>query len=179
MNKQLSLSNISGTVPAIASKSMAHRLMICSALAKEETELLCSTTSRDMEATAACLSGMKAGKLLPCGESGSTLRFLLPVVSALGLDREFYMEGRLPQRPLAPLDEQLISHGVCLSRPKEDVLAVSGQLRPGHYTLPGNVSSQYISGLLLALPLLDGPSTLTVTGTVESAPYIEMTLSAM
>ncbi len=179
MIKQLNQTNISGTISAIASKSMAHRLMICSALAKGETELVCSTTSKDMEATANCLSAMKNGLPMPCGESGSTLRFLLPVVSALGLDREFHMEGRLPQRPLAPLDEQLKAHGVTLSRPQEDVLALSGQLTPGDFCLPGNVSSQYISGLLLALPLLDRPSTLTVTGKTESASYIEMTLSAM
>lgn len=179
MIKTIKPAVLNGTISAIASKSMAHRLMICSALAEEQTEILCSTTSKDMEATANCLSAMKTGETLPCGESGSTLRFLLPVVSALGLTAEFLMEGRLPQRPLAPLDAQLTAHGVTLSRPKEEILSVSGKLTPGDYTLPGNVSSQYISGLLLALPLLDSPSTLTVTGNVESAPYIEMTLSAM
>ena len=179
MMKELIVSPLSGEMPAIASKSMAHRLMICAALAKEQTEISCATTSKDMEATAACLSAMKRGGLLPCGESGSTLRFLLPVAAALGLSAEFHMEGRLPQRPLFPLDRELESHGIVLSRPQEDILAVSGQLQPGAYTLPGDVSSQYISGLLLALPLLDAPSTLTVTGKVESAPYIEMTLSAM
>lgn len=170
---------LTGTISAIASKSMAHRLMICASLAKEKTEISCATTSKDMEATAACLSAMKQGGRLPCGESGSTLRFLLPVAAALGLTAEFHMEGRLPQRPLFPLDRELEAHGITLSRPKEEILAISGQLTPGNYTLPGDVSSQYISGLLLALPLLDGPSTLTVTGKVESAPYIEMTLSAM
>lgn len=179
MVKQLNQTKISGTIPAIASKSMAHRLMICAALAAEQTEISCATTSKDMQATAACLSAMKHGGILPCGESGSTLRFLLPVAAALGLTAEFHMEGRLPQRPLFPLDRELECHGIALFRPKAEVLAISGQLTPGHYALPGDVSSQYISGLLLALPLLDGPSTLTVTGKVESAPYIEMTLSAM
>ena len=168
-----------GTVAAIASKSMAHRLLICAALANTPTQVHCDGTSKDIEATRACLSAMKTGEFLPCGESGSTLRFLLPVVAALGLETEFHMEGRLPRRPLAPLDEQLCAHGVKLSRPQEAVLQVGGKLTPGDFVLPGDVSSQYISGLLFALPLLDAPSTLTVTGTLESAPYVDMTLSAL
>ena len=179
MIKQLIPAPIRGTVPAIASKSMAHRLLICAALAKDPTEVVCSTTSKDIEATRACLAAMKAGKTpLPCGESGSTLRFLLPVAAALGLKTAFFMEGRLPDRPLAPLDEELTKHGATLRR-DGPILHVSGKLSPGDYTLPGNVSSQYISGLLFALPLLDGPSTLTVTGKIESAPYIQMTLDAL
>ena len=179
MIKTIHPSPLHGTVPAIASKSMAHRLMICGALAEEQTRIVCATASKDMEATKACLQGLFSDGNLPCGESGSTLRFLLPVAAALGKTVEFHMEGRLPLRPLFPLDEQLIAHGARLSRPQEAVLRCEGKLRPGAYTLPGDVSSQYISGLLLALPLLDAPSTLTVTGKVESEPYIRMTLAAM
>ena len=179
MTKHLFPHPIGGTVQAIASKSMAHRLMICAALAKEPTRIVCHSTSNDIEATAHCLAAMQTGtKPLPCGESGSTLRFLLPVVAALGLETEFFMEGRLPQRPLAPLDAQLEAHGARLEKDGA-TLRVAGQLTPGDYTLPGDVSSQYISGLLFALPLLDAPSTLTVTGKVESAPYIAMTLNAL
>ena len=179
MIKKIMPSPIRGSVEAISSKSMAHRLMICAALAKEPTKVSYRTTNKDMEATKACLAAMKEGKnLFPCGESGSTLRFLLPIAAALGLDGEFYMEGRLPERPLFPLDEQLISHGASLQK-EGRVLHVGGKLTPGAYTLPGDVSSQYISGLLFALPLLDAPSTLTVTGKVESAPYIAMTLDAL
>ena len=179
MTQTIPKSHISGTIAAIASKSAAHRLFICAALAEASTKLVCRTTSRDMEATKACLAAMERGAALPCGESGSTLRFLLPVAAALGLETDFLMEGRLPDRPLAPLDEQLQAHGVTLSRPAREVLHVSGKLTPGDFVLPGNVSSQYISGLLFALPLLDGPSTLTVTGKVASAPYIAMTLDAL
>lgn len=180
MTIHLPPSPISGSVRAISSKSAAHRLLICAALAQTPTEVRCDTTSRDIEATRACLAALKAGEtVLPCGESGSTLRFLLPVAAALGREVTFLMEGRLPQRPLAPLDAQLEAHGAFLSRPRPDRLLVRGQLTTGDYTLPGNVSSQYISGLLFALPLLDGPSTLTVTGPVESAPYIAMTLDAL
>ena len=178
MIKRIQPTPLSGTIPAIASKSMAHRLMICAVLAEEQTNIVCATTSRDMEATKACLTGLFADGRLPCGESGTTLRLLLPVAAALGKTVEFHMEGRLPQRPLAPLDEQLMAHGASISR-RENILRCEGKLSPGDYTLPGNVSSQYISGLLLALPLLDAPSTLTVTGKVESEPYIHMTLAAM
>ena len=180
MTQTIPKTPISGTIPAIASKSAAHRLYICAALADKPTEITCQTTSKDIEATKACLAAMKRGDTrLPCGESGSTLRFLLPVAAALGLEADFFLEGRLPDRPLAPLDAQLTAHGVTLSRPRREVLHISGKLTPGDYVLPGNVSSQYISGLLFALPLLDGPSTLTVTGSVESAPYIAMTLDAL
>lgn len=186
-----------GAVCIPASKSQAHRLLIVSALAEGETTLFCSGMSRDIAATAACLRALGAeiteegetlrvrpirklpeGEcLLPCGESGSTLRFLLPVVGALGAEAVFLREGRLPQRPLMPLDRELVSHGMAL---REDGarLCCSGKLRAGDYTLPGNVSSQYISGLLLALPLLDGESRLTVTGKLESAAYITMTEDA-
>jgi len=95
------------------------------------------------------------------------------------MDAVFEMEGRLPQRPLAALEDQLQSHGITLSRPQPHLLRCSGQLQPGDYTLPGHISSQFISGLLLALPLLDKVSTLTVTGQVESAPYIQLTLDTL
>ena len=180
MTQTIPKTHISGTIAAIASKSAAHRLYICAALADSPTEISCQSTSRDIEATKACLAAMQRGeRLLPCGESGSTLRFLLPVAAALGLEVDFLMEGRLPDRPLAPLDAQLEAHGVKLSRPRHELLHVSGKLEPGAFVLPGNVSSQYISGLLFALPLLAETSTLTVTGKVESAPYIAMTLDAL
>ena len=187
-----------GSVTIPASKSQAHRLLICAALGAGETLLRCSGISRDIEATAACLNALGAevravdegfcvrpiravpeGECrLPCGESGSTLRFLLPVVGALGARAVFFREGRLPQRPLAPLDKALAAHGMTL---REDgaLLHCSGSLRPGDYTLPGNVSSQYISGLLLALPLLNGESRLHVTGPLESAAYVTMTEDAL
>ena len=171
--------SLRGEIPAIGSKSAAHRLLICAALAKGPTQILCRETSNDIEATRMCLAAMKPDGTLPCGESGSTLRFLLPVAAALGLDVTFEMEGRLPQRPMGPLEEQLSAHGITVTRPTANTLAICGQLTPGDYVLPGNVSSQFISGLLFALPLLDRPSTLTVTGNLESGPYVDMTLEAL
>ena len=186
-----------GTLAAIASKSQAHRLLIGAALADRPTRLLHMGNSKDITATMDCLSALGAvfrregdqvavtplnpavlpeACRLPCGESGSTLRFLLPVVCALGVTGTFQMEGRLPQRPLSPLDQVMIQHGAELTRPAPHLLKISGKLRPGRYTLPGDISSQYVSGLLFALPLLEGESTLTVTGSVESADYIAMTL---
>ena len=187
-----------GRVRIPASKSQAHRLLICAALGEEKTEVVCDGISADIAATAKCLRALGAAveeteagflvspiKKVPegrcelyCGESGSTLRFLLPVVGALGAQAAFHREGRLPQRPLAPLDSVLTAHGMTLSE-DGDLLLCSGQLQAGNYEIAGNVSSQYISGLLMALPRLTGESTLTVTGTLESAAYVAMTEDAL
>lgn len=187
-----------GTVSIPASKSHAHRLLICAALGRAPVEIRCQGISKDIAATIACLNALGADITvsgdriavspiaavpaglchLPCGESGSTLRFLLPVAGALGAEAVFHMEGRLPQRPLRPLDEVLTAHGMTV-RQEGDLLFCGGQLRSGEFALPGNVSSQYISGLLLALPLLEGGSTLTVTGELESAAYVTMTEDAL
>ena len=187
-----------GRVRIPASKSQAHRLLICAALGEEKTEVVCDGISADIAATAKCLRALGAAveeteagflvspiKKVPegrcelyCGESGSTLRFLLPVVGALGVQAAFHREGRLPQRPLAPLDAVLTAHGMTLSE-DGDLLLCSGQLQAGDYEIAGNVSSQYISGLLMALPRLAGESRLTVTGTLESAAYVAMTEDAL
>ena len=198
MKRMISPGARTGRVHIPASKSQAHRLLICAALGKEKTEVVCDGISADIAATAKCLRALGAkvertetGFLvspiqkvpegccdLLCGESGSTLRFLLPVVGALGAQAAFHREGRLPQRPLAPLDGVLTAHGMTLSE-DGDLLLCSGQLQAGDYEIAGNVSSQYISGLLMALPRLTGESTLTVTGTLESAAYIAMTEDAL
>jgi 3-phosphoshikimate 1-carboxyvinyltransferase len=191
-------SPLSGEISAIASKSQAHRLLICAALADRPTAIACPTLSADITATADCLRALGADiayrdgmfSVIPiterpahaamdCGESGSTLRFLLPVVCALGIPTTITMHGRLPQRPLSPLWEELASHGALLSRPTEDTIAVSGQLTAGHFTLAANVSSQFISGLLFALPLLAGDSRISLIGTLESGAYLDMTVRAL
>ena len=181
-----------GSIAAIPSKSEAHRLLICAALADAPTRIPLSASSQDIDATIRCLNAMGADIALSdgelrvtpidnpparceadCGESGSTLRFLLPVAGALG------MHGRLPERPIAPLDRELVRGGCTLTRPERDVLRISGKLQPGAYNLPGDVSSQYITGMLLALTLLDGESTLSITGRLESASYIGITRRCM
>ena len=187
-----------GRIAAIPSKSEAHRLLICAALADAPTTLPLSASSQDIDATIRCLNAMGAdislsdGELrvtpvadpptrceADCGESGSTLRFLLPVAGALGIETDFRMHGRLPERPIAPLDRELVRGGCTLTRPERDVLRISGKLQPGAYALPGDVSSQYITGMLLALTLLEAESTLAITGKLESASYIGITRRCM
>ena len=194
MNQTVQPGSRTGTVCIPASKSQAHRLLICAALGQAPAVIQCRGISKDIAATIGCLNALGAEITvsgdcitvkpitavpeglchLPCGESGSTLRFLLPVAGALGAEAVFRMEGRLPQRPLHPLDEVLTAHGMTI-RQENDLLYVSGRLQPGDFALPGNVSSQYISGLLMALPLLGSGSTLAVTGELESAAYVTMT----
>lgn len=191
-------SPLSGTITAIPSKSQAHRLLICAAFADAPTTLLCPETNRDIEATAGCLRSLgadiqrtKTGYLvtpvtsipasahMQCHDSGSTLRFLLPIAGALGVDTHFHMEGRLPHRPLSPLWEEMERMGCYLSRPSSDTVRCQGRLRPGQYAIDGGISSQFITGLLFALSLIPGESQIHLTGTVESKPYITMTQQAM
>lgn len=122
--------------------------------------------------------GSQGKVTLPCRESGSTLRFLLPLVGALGIPSCFEREGRLPERPLSPLSEELERHGMKLVSDGAKLYA-EGRLLSGAYTVPGDISSQFITGLLYALPLLEGDSKLLVTGRVESEDYIRMTLDVL
>ena len=187
-----------GTVQAIPSKSQAHRLLICAAFADKTTYLTCPQTNEDIEATANCLNAMGANivrteigyevtpvsnvptdALLDCGESGSTLRFLLPVACALGIHTTFVLHGRLPQRPLSPMWEELERMGCVLSRPTETTIETCGKLKAGNFSIRGDVSSQYITGLLFATALLQGESTITILGNLESKPYVDMTLGAL
>lgn len=188
---------LEGETAAVTSKSDAHRCLICAALCRGETEVVINDVSRDIMATADCLRALGAkierredvftvsgiesarrGALLDCGESGSTLRFLLPVAAALGGEASLTGSGRLPERPLSPLAEQLIEHGARLSAKKLPI-RLSGGLSCGRFELPGNISSQYITGLLLALPLLEGDSEIILTTALESAGYIDMTIKTL
>ena len=229
-----------GTVPAIPSKSHAHRLLIAAALSGSTVHLICPSTSRDIDATADCLRALGAdirrtedgflchgicagdrrnvqrthkpepgitvtenvppepepgitvtenvppesdscekAASVNVGESGSTLRFLLPVLGALGLRAELHMQGRLSLRPLSPLYEEMIRHGVTLSPQGENPLRISGQMTAGIYVIDGGVSSQYITGLLFALPILPEASRLVITGKLESRPYVDITLQVL
>lgn len=198
MKLSLSFDAPKGKIKAITSKSVAHRLLICSAFADAPTRILCEETNKDIEATAASLNALGAniqrnapyydvipvspenitrGATLPCGESGSTLRFLLPIAAALGADCSFLLEGRLADRPLSPLREELESHGVSISG--KNPLSISGKLCGREFSIDGSVSSQFVSGLLFALTLLENEAILTVTGKIESAPYIDITCYAL
>ena len=198
---------LSGEVVAPSSKSEAHRALICAALSPGITDITCSTSSDDIEATRSCLEALGAriartrdgfrvrplrgssatdnvpeatrGATLDCGESGSTMRFLLPVVAALGCEASLLGHGRLPERPLSPLYEELVSHGVTLSPQGTNPLRVGGRLEPSGFELPGNVSSQFVSGLLLAAPVLRSPIQVVVSEPVESMSYIDITASVL
>ncbi|MBE7066924.1 MAG: 3-phosphoshikimate 1-carboxyvinyltransferase [Ruminococcaceae bacterium] len=196
MTVTLNTPRLAGEVKAIASKSEVHRLLICAAMADTETLIECSEINADIDATARCLNALGADikyqdglftvnpiSQLPCGEvtlmpgeSGSTLRFLLPVVCGLGINARFIMEGRLGQRPLSPLKELLEENGATI-RQEENILYVSGKVAANNYTIAGNISSQFISGLLFMLPRIGG--NITITGKIESQPYIGMTVNAL
>ena len=186
-----------GEIQVIPSKSIAHRYLICAAFADNATTLICPETNRDIEATVDCLNALGADirrtdsgyEIIPiaslpekatlnCCESGSTLRFILPIVGALGVDATFQMEGRLPQRPLSPLWEEMQRMGCTLTRPTADTIRCTGKLKAGEYIIDGGVSSQFITGLLFAQCLIQGECDLELTGKIESMPYINLTLAA-
>ncbi len=196
MNIKITPSPLSGSIEGISSKSVAHRALICACLANEPSKIKINTSSKDIEATLSCLKGMGAhiekngnvysvepiaekNKLakIDCGESGSTLRFLLPVICALGMNASISGRGRLPERPLSPLKEELIRAGALIS--DEFPLAVSGKIGCGEYSLRGDVSSQFVTGLLMALSAVSGESKIKLIPPVESRPYIDITLSVL
>ncbi|MDY4191329.1 MAG: 3-phosphoshikimate 1-carboxyvinyltransferase [Oscillospiraceae bacterium] len=198
MDRRISPRRLSGTVQPPPSKSVCHRALIAAALGSGVSRVFPVEPSADILATirvlrafgagvlledgAAVVQGL-AGRALPraeadCGESGSTLRFCLPIAAALGTEASFFGSGKLPERPLTPYWEALPSKGISLDS-KHLPLTVRGKLTPGRYCLPGNISSQFITGLLYALPLLDGPSEIVLTTELESAPYVDITLEVL
>ena len=209
MNKTISHGPKNGIFEVPSSKSQAHRMLITAALSKSAGKLIVNGISKDISATIKCLNAMGADiritengsgnseisvrpiiktidnsgmsamyKPLPCGESGSTLRFLIPIAGALGIDVVFHMEGRLSERPLGALTDALSAHGMSFMQDGK-YLYCRGALTSGTFTIPGNISSQYISGLIMALPLLKGDSVINITGSIESGDYIAMTVAAV
>ncbi len=204
MNITITPGRLSGTVTPPPSKSQAHRLLIAAALAEGESVISNVALSQDIEATLRCLGelgadftvdgstvtvrGMGANAMSPlrrmayphldCGESGSTLRFLIPIALAVRGGGVFTGRGRLMERPLKPYFDLFDEKGIFYEQ-KDGALTVSGLLTPGEYRLPGDVSSQFFTGLLFALPLLGGPSALIPITPLESEGYIQMTLQAM
>ena len=182
MNLTITPGKLSGTVTPPPSKSQAHRLLICAALAGEGSVIHNLADSQDIRATRRCLAELITDRRtlpeLDCGESGSTLRFLIPLALALRGGGVFTGHGRLMERPQKPYFDLFDEKGVRYEQ-RDGVLTVEGRLTPGEYRLPGNVSSQFFTGLLLALPLLDGPSVIIPTTPLESEGYIGMTLDAM
>ena len=198
MKLKISPSRACGTVSAPPSKSMAHRALIAASLSAGESRLSPLAPSQDILATMDVMHGLGAdflqerdtvtvhgvsfpvprGEVLRCRESGSTLRFAIPLCLLTG--EKIVLEGspRLMERPLSVYEELCASRGFLFQR-EGNRLIVKGKLEAGDYTVPGNISSQFITGLLFALSLLPGESRLRVTGRWESASYLDMTLSAM
>ena len=197
-------SQLRGTVTPPASKSVGHRALIAAALSGGVSRISRLTPSQDMEATLSCLAALGTGvertgpdqvtvhglgnsipqrgpfPRLDCGESGSTLRFLIPVALAVsgGEPLEFTGRGRLMERPQGPYFSLFQEKGISYQQ-KGGVLTVQGELKPGLYSLPGDVSSQFITGLLFVLPLLEGDSDLVLTTSLESKGYVDLTLDVL
>ncbi|MDO4742702.1 MAG: 3-phosphoshikimate 1-carboxyvinyltransferase [bacterium] len=190
--------SLRGSVNVIVSKSQVHRLLICAALSGSPTVIEQVQLSKDIQATIDCINGVLADVLfekdvlsvkpyilpkndclLDCNESGSTFRMLLPVFAALGNGCEFTGRPGLEKRPISPLYELLSSNGCTLSQKGKFPLSLGGKLMPSGFEIDGNISSQFISGLLFAAPLLQGDSSIAVTKGIQSYPYIQMTLDAL
>lgn len=171
-----------GSVTPPPSKSQAHRCLIAAALAGPGSVIHNIADSQDIQATRRCMAELKTeGTALPrldCGESGSTLRFLLPIALALRGGGIFTGHGRLMERPQKPYFDLFAEKGIRYGL-ENGVLTVEGTLPPGTYRLPGNVSSQFVTGLLFALPLLAGDSEILLTTPLESRGYVDMTLEAL
>ena len=196
MDVSITPHDLFGTVEAIPSKSYAHRALICASFANGTTNITCPHISEDIQVTVECLKALGATiaktkqgfRVVPvkeqnrpqsvqlnCKESGTTLRFMLPLLGALNIKAAISAEGRLFSRPLEPLVSELSVHGMSFSWQDEKILEVSGKLIGGLFELPGDISSQFISGLLLSLPLLNASSTLQITGPIQSNDYLSIT----
>lgn len=197
MNIEISAAQLDGHLAVPASKSELHRALIVALLTPQTTRIEAHGISDDVHVTVGCLKALGASvnftggaievtgpdsfpqsAVLDCKESGSTLRFFLPLVAALGITATFKMAESLYARPHQPLLDQLTQHGCAVSTQSGEI-NVSDQLLSGTYTLPSDVSSQYISGLLMALPLLYGQSVIELDGPLESYGYVNMTLDAL
>lgn len=197
MNVIIEPSRLSGSINAVSSKSDGHRKIIAAALSDQSTEIILNNFSDDIDATLDCIKNLggnfektengvmitpitKQNKKvsLDFRESGSTARFILPVASVFCENGEFTGRGRLPQRPFAEITSQMRKNGVIVSADNLP-MTTSGLLEAGVYEIPGNVSSQYLTGLLFALPNLTKESKIVLTSPLMSAPYVDMTLDVL
>ena len=191
-------SKLIGTVKAPSSKSYSHRMIIAAALAGGVSEICNVTESDDINVTAGAMEALGAKILadegtytvsgiktpaekayINCGESGSTLRFMIPVAAALGTNATFDGRAKLPTRPITPYTREFPKKGVTFEPQSGLPIEINGRLRAGEYTLEGDVSSQFITGLMLALPLCEEDSVIKLTSPLQSKPYADMTIAAL
>ena len=183
MNVTLTPKKLSGAVTPPPSKSMAHRAVLAQMLSDTPGTTSNLDDSQDIQATKRCVAALKESipgtlPVLDCGESGSTLRFLIPIALAVAGGGRFTGRGRLMERPQQPYFDIFEEKGISYSM-ADSALTVQGTLTPGMYALPGNVSSQFVTGLLYALPLLSGDSEIRMTTPLESRGYVAMTIDAL
>lgn len=198
MKIEIKPSTLCGEIIAPPSKSIAHRFLICCALSRGECRINGVSESEDMKATIGCLSSLGANVqregdtvtifcglnpkkevTLDCIESGSTLRFMIPVALASGADKiTFKGSERLIARGVEVYEEVFANKGVRIEKDKNEIV-VSGTLESGNYVLRGDVSSQYVTGLMLSLATLNSDSTIEILPPVESRPYIDMTIKVL
>ena len=200
MNVTIQPTLLNGRVRSPSSKSQGHRLLLAAALAQAESVIKGLSDSKDIQATLSCIRALGArveqqkdglhvvGRgggfddsqplFLDCGESGSTLRFLIPIALAVAGGGSFTGHGRLMERPLKPYFDIFDQKDIYYAR-MGDRAGLEGRLTPGDYCLPGDVSSQFVTGLLYALPLLEGDSRIVITTALESRAYVDMTLDAL
>ncbi|MCF0107264.1 MAG: 3-phosphoshikimate 1-carboxyvinyltransferase [Holdemanella sp.] len=192
-------STVEGSIEIPASKSMAHRAIICASLSKGTSVISNITYSKDIDATIQCmealgaaiqknkssctitgcdLQNVKDSIVCDCFESGSTLRFLIPIASLTGKEIIFKGQGRLLARPME-IYQELFDHQSLSFIQSDDSIKIKGSLKPGAYVLKGDVSSQFISGLLFALPLMDADSTIEILPPYESKSYVNLTISML
>ncbi|NLC33127.1 MAG: 3-phosphoshikimate 1-carboxyvinyltransferase [Clostridiales bacterium] len=185
---------VSGKIQAISSKSHVHRLLICAALSHNPTKVRCRDVSQDIACTVKGLRALcadifyendyfivnprmpKEEALINCGESGSTYRFLLPVAAALGGKFTFKLQGRLPHRPMDIFYDLLNKNGVKISGAGTELVSIEGKLSAAHYEIAGNISSQYITGLMLCAPLIEEDVKITLATPLQSAAYADITM---
>lgn len=203
MDIKITPKKLRGEVTVPPSKSVAHRMIIAAALADGTSTITNLYPSVDILATMDCMRSLGAKidfegdtaviegiknvpekAVLDCHESGSTMRFLIPVACALGVNAEFIGSGKLPERPITPFVEEFPKHGITFDFSKAESgctlpCSVSGKLTSGRFEIDGGLSSQFITGLLLALPILDGDSGIMLTSKLNSKPYIDITLGVL
>ena len=198
MDLRITPHKLAGTVSIPASKSMAHRAIICAALSGGTSRISGVTFSKDIHATLSVMQAFGAAYEImgdeiritgiaepaaeaaaDCCESGSTLRFLIPVAAALGTKTTFLGQGRLPERPITPYLREIPQKGIAFDYQNTMPFTIEGRLQSGSFSLEGDISSQFITGLLFALPLLDGDSDIVLTSPLQSKPYADMTIDCM